>query len=105
MAMTEATHNIMWIRNVLNELRIPQRCTLVHQNNVRAINWITVEPAKNMSHRRHVYMRHICVMDQVKRDTIDVTEVFRDDMEAMLLSKTLPPYGFERELNWALFFN
>lgn len=99
MALSDTTRNITWNENVLIELRIPQRCTLVHEENTGTIDWIYGEPAKHMSHREHIDITDNYVMTLVKSGTIDVNNVSIDEMEGNFITRILLLYALERQLN------
>lgn len=93
----------VWIRYVLNEYQVPQRCTLLHQRNAGASYWITSGPVKHISRRKHVDIWHNDIVDLVQSGTIDVTRFSTKDMYGNFLPKTVFSYAFEREMNQRLF--
>lgn len=92
LVLTDDADNIVWIRNILKHLQIPQRCMLVYQDSAGADNWISSGCAKLMSRCKLVNIGNAYVMDQVKPATIDVTNVPTADMKSNFLTKKLPPY-------------
>lgn len=105
MALSNAGPYIVWFRNVLNELDIAQRSTIVHQNNMGAIEWVIRGPAKHMSQRKYVDIRHNYVIDLARLETIDIVMTPTADMEANVLTKALHSAGFEREIRRARLFS
>lgn len=86
-AMSDSVRNIVLMENILNELRITQRGTLMHQHNAGAIDWTTGRPSKQLPQAEQNDIRHSYVIDLVKSRRIVVIKVFTDDIKAKLVIK------------------
>lgn len=89
-ALSNTARNIVWLLKALNEILVPQGCTLVHKDSNCAINYTTEEPAKHFLCREDAERGNSYVFNLVTPGTIDISGVSNGDIEAYPLAKSMP---------------
>ena len=89
-ALSEATKIIMWLRQVLAELNIQQKPTVVHEDNTGAIAWAEDNSGKQFSKSRHIDVRYHIIKEKIRDSTIKLERTPTEQMKADFLTKILP---------------
>ena len=69
MALSEAAKQISWLRRVLNELRLKQNTTSVHEDNAGTFKGTSGHIAEDFRRSKHVDLRYHHVREQVQAKT------------------------------------
>ena len=97
MAITEATKESIWLRELVGELHSCQGATIVYCDSQSAIH-LTKD---SMHHERtkHIDVRYHFVRDIVAQGKIIVHKISTEDNPANMLTKTLPTAKFKKCLD------
>ena len=88
-AMSECTKLLLWLRRVLDELKIAQDVIPLYEDNAGAVTWATGHIAEDFRRSKHIELRYFHVRKQVRNKTIKVKKISTRYMRADFLTKPL----------------
>ena len=91
LALSDATHTIMQLRNFLEELGESQEATIIFQDNSGSIAWATASESKEFSRKRHIDVRYHHVREKAQGGAIRIEKISGERMKADFLTKFLSP--------------
>ena len=97
-ALSEVAQAVVWLRNLLEELGIPQKATAVWQDNEGSVSWASDDDGKEFSKRRHVDVRYHYVRSLVQEQKLSVRKIAARNMRADFLTKVLGPAELQEAL-------
>lgn len=56
--MSEGCQVVMWLKNVLEEIEVPQRSTAAYQDHSGTVSWATGPPASDFTRIRHIDIKY-----------------------------------------------
>ena len=88
-AVNEILSELLWCRDVLEELGYPQKKTVIMEDNQSCITMLQKEPRNFHSKSRHVRVKWAFFRQEYAKRTVALTYCATDKMVADLLTKTL----------------
>ena len=93
-ALSRATQEVMWLRQILSEIRFPQlEPTIIHEDNAAAI--IMANNAVTTPRSKHIDIRHHYIRECVQNQVIKIQPCSSVDMIADIMTKPLPADRFK----------
>lgn len=86
-SMSKAVRTLVWLRNVLEELGVKQKCLQVLQNNIGCIEWAVGGAVRHVSKRKHIENKHYYIMSTVQQKQLEFVPVRTTKMKADFLKK------------------
>lgn len=97
-ALSNASKTELWLRYVLQELEVQQRCTTVFQDNSGTIGWANGGGGKHFSRRKHIDIWYKFVLQLIEARHIWSKKGPTEEMRPSFLTKAFGPKEFKREL-------
>ena len=93
-ALETAVTEIIWIKNLLEELNFKQQCIPIYCDNIAAIEFATQQNIN--SRNKHIDIRKCFVKDHIKKNTIKLIYVSTEDNIADIFTKSLSKVKFNK---------
>jgi hypothetical protein len=100
-ALSDMSNNVLWIRQILEEMGYKQGPTVVHEDNLSTIALIT----NNVTHRqstKHVNLRYFFIRDRIRTGELQVQHVPSAIQVADMMTKPLDPTQLRRLLAYIM---
>lgn len=98
-ALAEAVKTVVWLRNMLLELRLDQDASRIFQDIVDCVEWRNGVAAKHSSKHKDIHIKNNYIMSIADSGTVKLVTIRTTAMNANFLTKTIAPKDLKHKIN------